>query len=438
MPTVRQIEKKGREFKKYLVHKGRYSSSNTKHSLASVWLEQAPEVRALYYPWNPFWNAKRLHGDIHRRVLHTQVREEALMFVNPERDFRDVVRGNSLKLIDRRYKTLTGTHVPRLFTLRYNTRTQPFMESRGEAAIQGMPVDWDKFRGFIVSDKPTVFLISVRPYTTRAHSSHAVACVHYRDTMYFFNAWGNDALDTDKGVIEKLKMKMKGKTNVMVYTGPNLQSDNYFGVCVGYSANFALELILLIRRGRVGTIKTETKYNEWIYGVLQKRGICFGGKCVDCIDFKTQMAKDLTKNTTPNVMNLNNSQFREYAKVVSGMPKTKAAFKKKKESNLVSMLSPSSVLKTDVIKKRFGFTRTPGDDVMRLIMNRGLADVTTKPKGSQLLRSMYKKRFPSSKPTYIEKLKFWMTNITPPRKRDFLNKISDPMEFTKMYPACAS
>lgn len=405
MTTKQQkwIEKKGQQFK------GKYPTIKNRESLALAWLRETPKVRSVYYPWNPFWGEERLISELHRRVIHTELNDRGIL--NPDDDSRLYESGKLMNLINRRYKTLTGNHA-RIFTMDYEQHANKIVFMGVWGIIDGKPA---KDRDYTVKDKPTVFMVMMTPYDPGRNGSHALTCVQYKDTVYFFNSHGTMALqDIDKKVLKFLKMLFppSRKEKYLMYTGPDLQSNNYFGVCAGYGANFALEMLLLIRRGRISTINTQEKYNEWVSNTLQKRGICFGGKCVKCIDLKTQIAKNLVNKRTPNLMKLDEKEFKKYAKKVHGRAMNKEAFLKERNSNIASMLSPTSVVR-----------------------QRGTSD--KRPKGTHLLRSMFKEKFPNSNPTYIRKLKFWMTSVTPSGKRDFMKKIRDSKEFEKIYPTCA-
>jgi hypothetical protein len=80
------------------------------------------------------------------------------------------------------------------------------------------------------------------------HSSHAVSVVVYAQQLHFFNPWG-DAIKHElvqKGIDDALMDKLAKHLNIKTiihHIGPNLQSSNGFGSCVGYSSNFIPHVI---------------------------------------------------------------------------------------------------------------------------------------------------------------------------------------------------
>ena len=147
--------------------------------------------------------------------------------------------------------------------------------------------------------------IIVSPYTLGGmHSSHAISAVKYNDTLFAFNAWGENHRDVDNYIFEHLRSKYRCN-KLLIYKGPSLQAGDPYGVCVGYANNFILEMLLKIAENKMPRRPTQLKYNDFVHRALTSRGICFGQQCVKENTMRSQwtkIEKNLSKKiNTPSV-----------------------------------------------------------------------------------------------------------------------------------------
>ena len=248
--------------------------------------------------------------------------------------FRMSTSAENLKIVTRRYKELTKEEcppisafraVPPITKLKYGTMYYHTIGGEAAWADQGLDVRTYKEHGGVFRAKSPVshqvqgFIVAVTPYLpnkVQMHTSHVIAAVQYNDTLICFNAWGKGALPKDKNVWKFLAKQYKCKKTI-VYRGPSLQSDDTYGLCVGYTSNFVLEMLLTARKGKMDeVIKTQSAFDTYINKVLRTRGVCFGGKCVLRPDFHKRMFGHLNrdhKNATPKSMkNMTECELKAY------------------------------------------------------------------------------------------------------------------------------
>ena len=240
----------------------------------------------------------------------------------------------NLRLLARRYKELTKEECPPvsgfrakppLTKLEYKSAYIRTLGSEAERVrSDGRERVMAGGKGIFKNREPVSrplqgFSVAVTPYLPkkeRLHSSHAISAVQYKDTLICFNAWGNKALTKDKNVWKFLAKQYKCKKTI-VYKGPNLQSDDSYGLCVGYAYNFVLEMMLTARKGKLDEIiKSQAALDKYVHKALLTRGICYGGKCALRPDFLKKMAGQLTRlhtNATPKSMkNMTECELKTY------------------------------------------------------------------------------------------------------------------------------
>ena len=240
----------------------------------------------------------------------------------------------NLRLLARRYKELTKEECPPvsgfrarppLTKLEYKSAYIRTLGSEAERVrSDGRERVMAGGKGIFKNREPVSrplqgFTSSVTPYLPKKeklHSSHAISAVQYKDTLICFNAWGRLALPKDKNVWKFLAKQYKCKKTI-VYKGPNLQSDDSYGLCVGYAYNFVLEMMLTARKGKLDEIiKSQAALDKYVHKALLTRGICYGGKCALRPDFLKKMAGQLTRphtNATPKSMkNMTECELKTY------------------------------------------------------------------------------------------------------------------------------
>jgi len=110
--------------------------------------------------------------------------------------------------------------------------------------------NWNGLRRITNSNNPpsTVMILlgclhyNIRRSVMNIHSKHAMCAFKHQNILFCFNPWGsayvnNRNLLPDDQIWEDLKRKYKC-TDIVVYTGVNLQEHNSFGLCTGFSINF--------------------------------------------------------------------------------------------------------------------------------------------------------------------------------------------------------
>ena len=209
--------------------------------------------------------------------------------------------------IQRRYKYLTG------FTTAPN-----IMNYYNETYFRKIGISTD--------DRMNGFDIMAKPYGTGAnHIGHALSAVSFKGVLYCFNPWGKYSLSSkDIPIFNQIKKDWNLK-KIIVYKGPDLQKNNKNGVCVAYAANFILEMFIFIRQNKLNYGIGQSEFDILIQFLLQKRGICFGGKCIN-----KQMKHNLLAVPTPTPEQLklfSYTNLQNYAKEIGvsnlGIPKSK-------------------------------------------------------------------------------------------------------------------
>ena len=106
--------------------------------------------------------------------------------------------------------------------------------------------------------------ILVKPYSAGGlHSIHAISAVKFNKHLFCFNAWGNVHYPVDINIYKFLANKYKCD-NFMIYEGPSLQTNDPYGVCVGYASNFIIEMLLKIAENKMPHNPTQKKYDEFV------------------------------------------------------------------------------------------------------------------------------------------------------------------------------
>ena len=107
-------------------------------------------------------------------------------------------------------------------------------------------VYWYGGTTFTTHAKQAGYLFNIIGYAVGGpHTSHAISAYRLGDKLYVFDPWGEDRKLVSKVLARSLKAYIPGVKKLMQYNGPNLQSTNAYGACVGLSANF----IILASRG---------------------------------------------------------------------------------------------------------------------------------------------------------------------------------------------
>ena len=218
---------------------------------------------------------------------------------DPTCDYRVIANKTAAKKIARKYTTLIGKRSP-----------PPPIDTaffRGDKPIKSLlytTLDMLQVKnGYNVrepphTDDPVVgIIIVVEQYTPPGgmHTSHAVAAVKYRNTLFAFNAWGISGKPIDWTIFQTVQ-RTYNCTALYVYRGPSLQKTDPYGVCVGYASNFILEMLVKIYQKGIPAKISKNYYDRFVYTALKTRGICFGSKCVKNMrnrNFFTDMRKNL-------------------------------------------------------------------------------------------------------------------------------------------------
>ena len=195
-------------------------------------------------------------------------------------EYKILYKGQAVEKITRNYKRLTGEDVAPPVDTMFFVKDVP--ETQVYKAL-GITIEngFHKLKARHTMNVRTVgILIGVRSYAVGGmHTSHALAAVKHRDTLYAMNPWGIGGLRMDANVFKIVKERY-GCAHMHIYNGANLQQGDPYGVCAGYSSNFVLEMFIQIYQNKLPIKISQKMYDTFVYTALKTRGICFGTKCV--------------------------------------------------------------------------------------------------------------------------------------------------------------
>ena len=110
------------------------------------------------------------------------------------------------------------------------------------------------------SDAPDSVMIMLMvenysPVPEGLHSNHAICAFKHYDILYCFNPWGGSYITGNKMVPdnlvwERIRQIYKCK-KAIVYSGMNYQTADTKGACVGFSANFGINMYIYILQSEI-------------------------------------------------------------------------------------------------------------------------------------------------------------------------------------------
>jgi len=179
------------------------------------------------------------------------------------------------------YEYLVKKDCPPIDTIHYDGKTgNPYPKNFRVPLTNGTLKLWRHGRpnDFVDHTNQNIvgIMISVVPYTKM---NHAISAVKYNKRLYCFNSWGIDQKPIDTIIFQNLAIAYKC-TKIIIYSGKSLQKNDPHGVCVGFSSNFIIELLLRIEQNNLPYNVDMQLYNSFVYRALTSRGICFGRQCV--------------------------------------------------------------------------------------------------------------------------------------------------------------
>ena len=209
------------------------------------------------------------------------------MKMNPS-NYKVLEYSDAIPYLKRTYKRLTNENSPAIDVWVFDKNGLPMTETL--RLHQFGTFEW--INGKCVTKKynenDDIVGVHIRVDKYDMGISHAISAIKYKKVLYAFNSWGNQSKRLDIIVFEHLREKY-GCSRIVQYNGPNLQLKDIHGVCMGYSINFLIEMLLKIKEKK--TLIFSESFSKFVYKTLTTRGLCFGTTCVNTNNICTQHSK---------------------------------------------------------------------------------------------------------------------------------------------------